>query len=801
MVSIVRGAEVDDWLTSAPDTYAFAESDLNEPSCANTDFPSNSTSTGPWTVTPSGDSVSRYLTADLTAPNAQTEGVSVVFQPDIKEDGNYSVNIYTPGCKQDDSCDTRGLVNITGTFTADTSKSPTSPIILYQTNEFDKYDQIYYGPVDANSGSFRPSVTLTPAANQQAGFKIVAQRVRFIGTNTTGGGRLNGLYEFDPDQAAPSTDFTNSTVDTAGINLDPKAVINSLAILDNSIFAAGNFSGDGIENILAISNGKSAGLAGGGLNAEIADTLAFEDLLFLAGNFTNTVKNDVRGLNNIAIYNATGKAFQAIGAGVNGRVSTIVALDLNITHNTPEACLAFTGDFDQINSFDVNPDLPASGFAVWVPSRSNWQRNLASQSMAINGRLTVSTNVTGSTPLLAGTISSQDINAANAVALTDGPLRINSLGVKIVPQKGSSANKKRAASAAGNQDLRGAVTGLFYNNAGQNITILGGHFTATSSDNQLIQNLVFLNKSGTVTGLESGIDDQSTFTSLATLGSVLYAGGTVTGRVNDAAVNGLILYDLTQNNYAFPQPPPLGGNAVAVNAISSRPKSQQVYVGGNFDTAGSLGCPGVCMYENGQWSQPGGDLTGVVSAFAWQGDGNKLLAGGNISIAGNATSLATYDAKKSVWSVLDGAAANVPGPVTALTTANKDGSQFWVSGTNPQNGSAFLVKYDGSNFKSIGDPFAEGTIVRGLSVFELNDKHDPTDLVDQSYTLLVMGQLNLPGFGNASAALYDGKTFTPFLLSTSGNQAGSMSQLFSEKEMKFDTHGNHPSSSFPPCLG
>lgn len=726
------------------------------------------------------------MTADLTVPNAQTEGVSVVFKPDIKQSGNYSVTIYTPGCEQDNSCDTRGIVNVTGTFSADASAPSPTPVILYQTNKFDKYDQVYYGPVDANSGSFRPTVTLTPATNQQSGFKFVAQRVRFQLTNTTGG--LNGLYEFDPNQPTASTDYTNSTVDLAGMNLDPGAMVNGLVVLDGSLFVAGNFSGDGVQNIMSVNSGNGTGLAGGGLNAQVAKIMAYEDLLFIVGNFTDTIKKDVPGLNNIAIYNATSKAFQAIGAGVNSRVNTVVALDLNITLNSPETCIAFTGDFDQINGFDANPDLPASGFAVWVPSRNNWQRNLASQSMAISGQLSASTNVTGSTPLLAGTISSQDINAANAIALTSGPLRINSLGVKIIPQKVTSSSKqKRAVTGVSNQNLTGAVTGLFYNNAGQNITIVGGHFTAISSSNSQIQNLVFLNSSGTITGVQSGLDDQSVFTSLATLGSVLYAGGSVTGQVNKASVNGLILYDLVQNNYAFPQPPPLGGRDVSVNAITTRPKSQQVYVGGNFETAGSLGCPGVCMYENGQWSQPGDNLAGSVSAFAWQGN-NKLLAGGNLTIGGNATSLATFDAKKSEWSELEGAAADVPGPVTALTIASKDASEFWVAGTS-NNGSAFLVKYDGSKFNSVGDAFAPGSVIRGLSVFELNDKHGHSDLVDQDLTLLVTGQLDLPGFGNASAALFNGTTFSPFLLSTSGNQPGSLSQLFSEKEMKFNNQG------------
>ena len=55
--------------------------------------------------------------------------------------------------------------------------------------------------------------------------------------------------------------------------------------------------------------------------------------------------------------------------------------------------------------------------------------------------------------------------------------------------------------------------------------------------------------------------------------------------------------------------------------------------------------------------------------------------------------------------------------------------------------------------------------------------------------LLVTGQLNLIGFGNASAALFNGTTFTPFILATSGNNPGSLFQLFTENSVKFTPAG------------
>ena len=679
---------------------------------------------------------------------------------------------------------------MTGHFSTKTQSGQPQWTSIYQTNNYDKYDQIYSGPVDANSDSFYPTVTLTPSPNQKSGISLVAQRVRF--ELQPGGGNssdeLNGLFELDLNQASIYTDFSNSTVNKAGLDLDPGAIINGLATLNGVTYAAGNLTGPGIANIFAINGNSSIALPGNGVNAEVSTLFAFEDLLFVAGEFSATANQTVPGLNNIAIFNSSSQAWQAVGNGVRGRVDTVVALDLNITTNSPETCIAFSGVFDQIEAFSSDPAIAVSGFAVWVPSQQNWQQNLATQSMAVDGFLSTSTNVTGTTPLLAGTLTSQDINAGDAISLTSNPLRINSLGVKIQPKQPASSSKtRRAVAGVSGQNVTGAVTGLFYNSGDTNITILGGHFSATSTNGTTINNLIFLNSTGTITGIESGLDPDSVFLAVATQASTLYAGGTITGKVNNEPINGLITYDLDTANYANPQPPALGGSNVAVNVITTRPNSDQVYVGGSFETAGSLGCPAVCMFESQRWNQPGTNLGGSVAAFAWQGS-NKLLAGGNLTVDNSPTTLATYDTKSSQWSALNGASRDVPGPVTALSPANDDASQFWVAGKS-NNGSAFLLKYDGSNFNSVGDDFVSGTTIRGLSMFQISQKHNSNKLVDSGMVLLVTGQLNLPNFGNASAALFNGTNFTPFLLSTSGNNPGSLSQLFSEKVLSFSTSG------------
>ena len=764
---------------------------LNEPTCANIQFGSNTTATGPWTVSPSLNSNSEYLTI---GPHVSTDGVSVIFEPDIKQKGNYTVTIFTPGCQADNSCDTRGIVNVTGNYA--TASAPGLPLQtqIYQTNDYDKYDQIYQGPVDVNSDEFRPTVTLAPLAGQKDGITIVAQRVQFSIGNSTDG--LNGLYEFDPNSNTSDTSSPNSTFDQAGMDLEAGATVTTMAVLNNVTFVGGNFTdtSTGFQNIFSIGTGNSTSLPNGGLNAEVSSIITYNNLLYIGGNFTNTLNGSVTGLNNVAAFDPTTNGWQALGAGVSGAVSNIVSLEVNVTTDKPETCITVNGFFDQLNGWSSYPPVNVSGFGIWVPSRQNWLQNLHLPSQAITGQLTAMTNVakpnTTEFALLAGILSSQDMSSQDAVYLKSNPTTLQSLNVGIQPQPIGPVTRKRALSG---QDVTGAVTGLFHAAGSLNVTVLGGHFTATASNGSTINNLVILNGT-TVTGLSPGLDSDSAFLALAASDTILYAGGTVTGNVNNASVNGLVFYDLGLAAYSYPQPPAFGGENVAVNAIAVRPNKSpaQVYVGGSFDTAGSLGCPSVCVFENGAWNPPGSGLTGSVTSLTWQGT-DKLLAGGNLTVSNNATSLATYDTTKSQWTAVNGAAESIPGPVTALAPVNKEASSFWVAGQS-KNNSAFLVKYDGNSYTPVAEGLGPQTTIQGLSLLQLTKAHTQNNLVPNNMVLLVTGQLDLTGFGNASAALFNGTTFTPFILATSGNTSGSLSQLFSEYSVPFTSSGKFSAS-------
>ncbi|KAK3073876.1 hypothetical protein LTR53_004175 [Teratosphaeriaceae sp. CCFEE 6253] len=757
------------------DIYSFAVNDFNEPQCDHVSSGSNSSinsASNLWTrMANNGNTSSDYLSAYLTDPTQVSPETSVTFTPDIKQSGNYSITVYTPGCLQDNSCADRGVVNITGSMT---SSLPPITTTLYQTNNFDKFDQVYYGYVDVDTDAFRPTVTLVPEAGQAVPLTVVAQRVRFELITTTGG--LNGLFEYNPNQAVVSTDFSSSAINSAGAGLQPGALINAVQAVGDTLYVAGNFSGNNLSNIMSIDANATA-LPNGGLNASVQTMYANGSMLYLGGNFTSTADASVDGLSSVAAFDTLSSSWIPLGAGVNGPVYALVELTLNITDGDLEQCLTVNGDFTSVNAFDGNPAFAATGFAIWVPSRNTWLHNVPESTVAINGKLDTMTDVPGFSPLYAGQITSQALGYGGAVEMVgSGQPALQSIGIQLQPSSTSSSSSKRKRALGQGEEYAGVYGGLYYAESGLNITILGGHFTATNKNRDTIQNLLFINDTaGESAHGVTGLDDDSTFAAMDTYETSLFAGRLVSGTVNGASVNGLIRYDLLAAAYAGVQPQALAGDNVIVNSIAAQPNTANVFVGGSFSSAGSLPCGTLCAYDASMnaWSSPGSGLGGAIASMVWSSNTQLILAG-NLTVSGNATQMATYDSTKKTFAPYT--TALLPGPINVMAPANSQYDQFWASGL-ATNGSNYLAKYAGGAWTGVA--LAAGTSIRGLQVMALTAGHAGTALVPAREALLLMGNVNVPGFGNASAALFNGTTMTPFVLTgREDGSPGSIGQMF-----------------------
>ncbi|CAK7200535.1 hypothetical protein SEUCBS139899_003232 [Sporothrix eucalyptigena] len=785
------------------DIFTYAVNGFNEPTCAvSASEVSTASTTGPWTVSPSFQSSSEYLTAELSSP-ISSSSASIVFSPDIRQSGNYTVNMYTPGCIQDNTCSTRGQVNITVSMVE--GQAPTS-IQLFQTNNFDKYDQIYFGSIDAPTGGFRPTVTMTPLNGQKlTNMTFVAQRVGFTLLNSTGG--LNGLFEYDPTSSSVNTsDFSASTFDTLGSTFASNSVVNALATSGDVTYIAGNFTSATANNIVSVNSGSSkVQTLAGSLNGGVSSMVLNGTNLFVGGTFTNTESNSVSGLSRVAVFDTSKSTWSPLGAGVDGPVVKVVAMTMNVTTTTPEIVIAFTGGFGNLLASNGNSAVSVDGFAIWVPSQNNWLQNIQGNVESVDGVLLSSIlDVPSVGALYGGSLSFAQVGANGAATLTNAG--IGSFGIDILPSPtttststatATSTNKKRDTLAG--SSISGVVTGLFDTSNGRNKTILGGHFSANSSSGTLIQNLLIIdnNNNGATTGLGSTISQDSTFVALAVTSDTLFAGGNVTGTVNGASINGLISYNIATDNFNT-QPPSLTGGNNTVTSIQVRPSASDVYVGGSFAQAGSLGCPGVCYFSTsaGQWNRPGTNLgTSSVNAMVWT-TSSTLVAGGSLIVNNTvSTVLGKYDASSEVWDSFPGGAdGTIPGPVELLALGSSDGSEIWVAGT-ATNGSLFLMKYDGKTwtdaFGASRTSLSTGTNLRSLQVFSVTSNHGATGLLDDSQVLMLTGSIVIPGFGTASAAVFNGTAFTPYALTTSDG-SGSIASIFVENSDFFTaSSGSH----------
>lgn len=756
------------------DIFSYAVSDFNEPSCGDPSATLSSvTTTGPWFEMASFDSVSRYLAA-VPGPD-EIDTTEITFEPNVQERGNYTVTIYTPGCIQDSSCSSRATVNITGTLTSDSDQTFFTQIA--QTNNFDKYDNVYQGPIDVASGDFRPRISIK-ASGQLGTQRIVASRVKFGLIASTGG--LNGIFDFDPDQASVNpNDFSDSDINNAGTLLNSDAVILSLLTVDSAVFAGGSFQDDRFENIMQFtSEGNASSLADGGLNAAAMSMYALDGTLYVGGNFTGTSDGNQQGLSSVAAYSIADSAWIALGAGLNGPVAYVVPIPMNISDSETETCISFGGSFTQIRESGSEAAIEVDGMAVWVPSAKNWIQRSNAPQQVVNGQLTAGVFLPNNSWVGAGSLSTlgQALHGVADMHSHDGQVALSSLPLNIQPAEQNSALRKRAI--LGTQNITGVLEAITYDPSGDNVTVFGGRFTA-DADGTTIQNLLFLNGSNNnaLTGLPEGIDENSTFIALQAHRNLLFAGGLVSGEAGDRSVSGVLLYDMDTADFASIQPAGLVGSRVIVNDIKTQPDADFVYVAGAFErTTQGLSCPCVCMYDTNtnQWNTVGSGLSGTVAQLFWD-DNDKLLAVGNLTLAGNNTSLVQYDPDDQVWTqIIDD---SIPGPISALTVVTEDGKEMWVAGT-ANNGSTFLIGINDGENHIVPEMFSTGTTIYSLEVVDAERNNDNNDFLSRDENLLVMGQLNITGFGPASAAVFNGSDIIPLILASKADGTpGSISQL------------------------
>lgn len=292
-------------------------------------------------------------------------------------------------------------------------------------------------------------------------------------------------------------------------------------------------------------------------------------------------------------------------------------------------------------------------------------------------------------------------------------------------------------------------------NATSTSTIFGGQFTLPGQ--QSIQNIAIYNN-GVWSGVQ-GADWQGTVHSMAVHHDLLYVGG----RFSGPSSHDLAVFDLAKQSLLLtPDVKTSDGSPASVNVVRHLASQNTMVVGGNFSSVGSLSCACVCSLnlDSLQWSSLGSGLVGQVDDVQLIHD--KLVATGNMSLNNSPLLIAEYDFDKRSWGPFG--TANLPGPSSRLSYDN-DTQQVYVSGiSNDASASTYVRVWDGQQFLTPKTELGLGSTISGLSMLPVTSNNASSQNV-----LLVSGLINLGALGNVSAAFFDGKDWTPYLVTSNAN--------------------------------
>ncbi|KPV77610.1 uncharacterized protein RHOBADRAFT_51443 [Rhodotorula graminis WP1] len=321
------------------------------------------------------------------------------------------------------------------------------------------------------------------------------------------------------------------------------------------------------------------------------------------------------------------------------------------------------------------------------------------------------------------------------------------------------------------------LAGAFWKNGSSTLMLLGGAFSSSTG----VENLgAYDTKAGSLEAL-AGFEVDGAVMSLKVVDDTLWVGGNFTSA---SGRQGFATYDLAQQKVDDSQPPLAGyaGTNATVNVITQRPGyDEQIVVAGAFSSAGSLYCPSVCLWNSDklQWQALATGLQGVVGAVDFAGDKSEyLIVAGNFVVNDETRYVARWSFKNSTWLSL-GAATDLPGPATAVSSDDHNEDKVWVAGSST-SGAPYLRFWNGTTWADANGnaTLGTGSGVQQLAFVPLSNSHDSNGVIESNRMLLVSGDLTINDTA-VSSALYDGASWYPYLVATSATgSAGVVSQLF-----------------------
>ncbi|ODV94309.1 hypothetical protein PACTADRAFT_51166 [Pachysolen tannophilus NRRL Y-2460] len=769
----------------------YANDSLNQPSCSDSETSASADLTDSSVWSGYEDVNGAHLTTTVDISNGVPENFGVIFYPNITYSGNYSIDLYTPGCDYDNSCSKRGIVNVT---LYDSSSESLASQLIYQTNEEEKYDTIYTGHLTVDDGAI-PYVDmflsdLTTVTGDEVVF--VADRIQFNiisidesyyetvsnNSNSTSNSTIeeylrisiNGLFEYslanfsdfdyDNGQDVAENGTTNTYVGNSTINLigstilSENATVNGLAILNSSIYVAGEFESLYGDNFIGIdlngnygyyndtSNSSSVEdefVIDGGLDGSITDIFVYaNDSLILVGDFdatvnsttvnelnTTTSTNDsIRG---IALFNGEWYSF---GNGTD--TEDDIYSFTNIIFNNNNEYFIFNGDNSSLLIWDNSNDY-------WIES-SDFTLNI-SQAITLNGYTFAS-----------GQLAFMDLYNANNGAYVVGDPSLQSLPFELTSESSIYSS------------------GIYLNSS---MSAIGGNFVAEG----YIYNLIFIDygdNNYTFGIADVQWDDEVEILSMLSYEDSLLIGMQNGVTIDDTKYEGLMIFNLSTNSTSSSQPESLTINEgnVTVNSFVIDSSNNTLIVGGGFNQAGDLTCNALCIYDMtlSEWISPSfsSSISGTIY-YMQAYSSSKLLISGNLTIGDDTGYFATYDLSKDEISFNDDLNKNLNDSVKYFILVDEDDITGRIIGI----GENFIAYSNGGNgWTRIDDDLIMNATTFSdiqLITLETDDDNNDETIFNKNQTLLVSGFLSHEVYGNFSSGFYNSSSWIPFLFTESSS--------------------------------
>ncbi|KAI8997104.1 cortical protein marker for cell polarity-domain-containing protein [Pilobolus umbonatus] len=706
-----------------------------EPSTCDNSPSSTVSTTGEWTTRYSYGAYQDFLVSSFPVSELPTTNVSVIYKPHISTQGDYEVYITTPGCVGTGTCNERTALLL------DVEVAPKIKFTysLDQRVSSDERILIYNGSVSASSSLFNPSITMRLSPNSPApssGYiTVIASSAEFVKNSKTSS--LSSILEYFP---------SNNTWVSLTDQLPIGSTVRSMQFKDNTLYIGGQFKAPNgfYSNIVSFKQGGLQPLADSGLNGNVHSLFLKDSYILVGGNFTNTVKGTQNGMKNIAVYNTGINSWSPINEGVDGQVDHIFTTPDNTIHISG-AFTTLSGDGTSVyNNIMVNSALNA-----WINTKE-----------LVIGPVTSVISIKDNNLLYMGKIkNAQSYRAKNASAIIDNQVILSSLVTDIDPSAVVTA-------------------GLFWKNTTSNnefTTILAGSFKFNKDKN--ITHHIAIGSKGEWRGLMD--DAAGTIDTLAIVQGKLFIGGKFTGTVNNIKTNSFAIYDL--ENDVFMNVAGLfdaNQNPGHVRVIKESPNGKYVYVAGNFSYAGLLNCNSICALSTDirQWTSITQELQGTITDM--EVEGSDIILIGELSVNNQKTYSTVLKNTEGVWSTerLD----DIPGiPSTLLRQGS---GEYLISGESGNE--LFIGTWNKEQFTPLETNLGSSSFIRQLKFMPITESPSISRYPRNTNTMLMaVGHLDLPVYGNSSAALFDGSVWYPFLLAASSSGgSGSINQLFTSSD-------------------